>query len=124
MHVVSPSKIKSIVHFSFPGEDDDDDDDAAGRTEDTGCDYIVALESDNTLEIISAEDGQLVNVLSPPPAAPPHCGYSCSSTLTSLQLQVVSPELCREQLRSASTRVSSSQSAQTSTTSAASSVRR
>ncbi len=61
MNAISPSKMLCNVKFGAilgcgdsDGEDDGDDAVAA--------DYVVALESDNTIEIISSEDGQLINV--------------------------------------------------------------
>ncbi len=51
----------------LPDDDDDDNDDdvLSSLSSSHESDLVIALEADNTLEIISAEDGQLVNVISP-----------------------------------------------------------
>jgi hypothetical protein len=74
MHTISRAKIRSNVKFGHDDDDDDDDDDAFGGS---CCDYVVALETDNTLEIISSEDGQLVNVIFPFKAAVCCCCCCC-----------------------------------------------
>jgi hypothetical protein len=63
MHTIARAKIRSNVKFGHDDDDDDDDDDDAFGG--SCCDYVVALETDNTLEIIRSEDGQLVNVMAP-----------------------------------------------------------
>ena len=64
MNAISPSKMQCNVKFGAilgcgdsDGEEDGDDAGTAAT-----CDYVVALESDNTIEIISSEDGLLINV--------------------------------------------------------------
>ncbi len=61
MNAIPRAKIRCNIKFDDDEDDDDDDDD--GEQGRSGCDYVVALETDNTLEILSSEDGQLINVI-------------------------------------------------------------
>ncbi len=95
MHIVTRAKLGCNVDLGIIGGDSDADADADADADGdgdiishaatSGCDYVVALETDNTLEIISSEDGQLVNV--------------------------ICPELCREQLHQSLLRAGSAESA-------------
>jgi hypothetical protein len=114
------------------GDSDDDDDDAVTAG---SCDYVVALESDNTIEIISSEDGQLINVRGcrhggggdddDDEHAALEAATICDvkqSRNPPLPPQVISPELCREELHRSLARAGTAQSAVLSLPSAASSV--
>ncbi len=57
-------KFGSVMGDANGDDDDDGDGDGDELAGGTG-DYVVALETDNTIEIISSEDGQLINVRIP-----------------------------------------------------------
>ncbi len=99
MHIVTRTKLGCNVNLGVisNGDDDGDDNSDGDSCEGSGCDYVVALETDNTIEIISSEDGQLVNV--------------------------ISPELCREQLHQSLMRLGTTDSAATGSISAQSTVK-
>ena len=99
MHIVTQTKLGCNANLGVIGigDDDGDDDSDVDSLDDSGCDYVVALETDNTIEIISSEDGQLINV--------------------------VSPELCREHLHRSLMRLGTSDSAATSSISVQSTVK-
>jgi hypothetical protein len=118
MNSVSRAKIRCNVKF-----DDDDDEEEEEEEEEEGacCDYVVALETDNTIEIISSQDGQLVNVRALVAIVVVVVVVLVVVLVVVVVLllpksdttsspQVISPELCREQLHLSLARATTSSS--------------